>query len=137
MFMRQWNSFSCAPTTLRICASAFNGIRLRRHLASFLCKTSSDGTTWYNLKRGFRAAGLKVIDIKKHSVKEWDAWLDLGYFIVAADDLTYSNPHVVVVRNSGDKMFGILDPVIGFPHRKPKNEVIRSAQRHAFAVCSA
>ncbi len=134
--MRQWTGYTCGPTTLRICASAFVQKVYSEKRASGFCKTTEDGTTWRDLKAGFKKAGLKTIQIAKHSKKEWDSWLDAGYFIVAADELTYTNSHVIVVYRSNPKTYGIVDPMNGFPTSRVKAQVIKSARREAFAVCA-
>jgi len=134
--MRQWTGHTCAPTTLRVCASAFLRKVYSEKRASSLCKTTKDGTTWRNLKAGFKKAGLRTIAIAKHSKKEWNSWLDAGYFIVAADELTYAESHVIVVHKNNPQHYGILDPVNGFPTSRSKEQVIKSARREAFAVCA-
>lgn len=134
--MRQWTDHTCAPTTLRVCVSAFLHKVYSEKKAKALCKTTTDGTSWEDLKLGFKKAGLLTIDIVKHSKAEWNSWLDAGYFIVAADELTYEEPHVIVVHKNYPRTYGIVDPVNGFPTFKSKDLVIKSARREAFAVCA-
>lgn len=134
--MRQWTGHTCAPTTLRICAAAFLHKIYSEKIASILCKTNKDGTAWKDLKSGFKKAGLRTINITKHSKKEWNRWLDAGYFIVAADELTYTNSHVIVINKNKKLRYGILDPMKGFPTCRDKDKVIKSAKREAFAVCA-
>lgn len=134
--MRQWTPYTCAPTVLRICAKAFTGITITCREASALCKTTKDGTEWHHLKRAFKRANLRIIEIKKSSVREWAEWLELGYFIVAADDLTYTAPHVITVSKNNRSTFTVLDPVIGLPTTRDKQYVVRSSKRTAFAVCA-
>lgn len=136
LFMRQWTGHTCAPTTLRICALAFLQKTYSEKMASSLCNTTIDGTSWRSLKSGFKKAGLRTIKIVKHSKKEWNAWLDAGYFIVAADELTYTESHVIVVHKNSAKTYGVVDPINGFPTYRNKDRVIKSAQREAFAVCA-
>lgn len=136
LFMRQWTDHTCGPTTLRVCASAFLYKIYSEKKASVLCQTTSDGTTWRNLKAGFKKAGLRTIKISKHSKREWNRWLDAGYFIVAADELTYAESHVIVVYKNKPNTYGIVDPINGFPTSRAKEKVIKSASREAFAVCA-
>jgi ABC-type bacteriocin/lantibiotic exporter with double-glycine peptidase domain len=138
LFMRQFTGHTCGPTTLRICANAFLQKTLSGTTAKHLCKTTVDGTTWSNLKRAYKNIGLRIFSIKTHTQKEWSAWLDSGYFIVTADEDTYSNSHVIVVhKNHNSKKYGVLDPMIGLPTARTKSYVIKSAKREAFAVCAA
>lgn len=136
--MRQMTDYTCGPTTLRICVNAFLRTTLSSKTARHLCKTTTDGTAWHNLKLAYKKAGLKIFNVTKYSQKEWDSWLDNGYFIVAADEDTYANSHVIVVYKNGSlRNYGILDPAVGIPVTKNKSEVIKSSKREAFAVCAA
>ena len=136
--MRQMTDYTCGSTTLRICVNAFLQTTLSSANARALCKTTTDGTTWYDLRRAYKKAGLRTFNISKYSQKEWDSWLDNGYFIVTADEDTYVDSHVIVVhRNHGRKLYGILDPMRGFPTVRSKSKVLKSSKREAFAVCAA
>ena len=136
LFYRQWTDYTCGPTVLRICVKAFLDISLSYVKSETLCETNEDGTTWDNLKRAFRKAGMRIHNINKFSKKEWDSWLEAGYFIVAADENTYEESHVLVVRGKLGNEYQILDPNIGIPFNRDKVETIRSARREAFAVCA-
>lgn len=137
LFKRQWRTYTCAPTTLRICLHAFNAEVITEKEAMRLCHTTRKGTNWEDLQAAFRKKGMKVIDIKKHNTRNWDNFLKLGYYIVSADDLTHASPHVVVVYKRNKNSYKVVDPVLGFPMSVTKEYMISTAQGCAFAVCSA
>lgn len=135
LFTKQRGDYTCGPTCLRICAQAFTNVCLTKDEANALCNTTSIGTYWSNLKKGFRRAGMKVCRIKEYTPEEWDKWINAGYYVVSSDDLTYPDAHVVAVYGiASNKYYAVADSAAGKPRRVRKDYIIKSCNKYAFAV---